>query len=58
MLPLLLATRNSNKTREFRELLGQDFEVIDLNAFAETATLEETGHTFEENATIKAIVAS
>ena len=58
MLALLLATRNSNKTREFRELLGQDFEMIDLNAFAETATLEETGHTFEENATIKAIVAS
>ena len=58
MLRLLLATRNPNKTREFGELLGKDFEVIDLNSFAEVAIPEETGRTFAENAILKAIAAS
>src|SRR5260370_10295860 len=58
MLALRVASRSAKKTREFRELLGQDFEVIDLNSFAKIAALEETGHTFEENAAVKAIVAS
>ena len=58
MLRLLLATRNPNKTREFRELLGKDFEVIDLNSFAEIAIPEESGRTFAENAVLKAVTAS
>ena len=58
MQPLLLATRNTNKTREFRELLGEDFELIDLSSFAEIAILEETGRTFAENAILKAVGAS
>jgi XTP/dITP diphosphohydrolase len=57
-MDLLLATRNQHKTREFRELLGRDFEVIDLSLFLEIAIPEETGRTFEENATLKAIAAS
>jgi len=57
-MDLLLATRNAHKTREFRELLGQAFGVIDLSSFPEIATPEETGRTFEENATLKAIAAS
>jgi XTP/dITP diphosphohydrolase len=57
-MDLLLATRNAHKTREFRELLGQAFGLIDLSSFPEIATPEETGRTFEENATLKAIVAS
>ncbi len=57
-MDLLLATRNPNKTREFRELLGQPFNVIDLSSFPEIAIPEETGRTFEENATLKAIAAS
>ena len=57
-MDLLLATRNPNKTREFRELLGQAFGVIDLSSFPEIATPEEAGRTFEENAILKAIAAS
>src|SRR6266581_8179424 len=57
-MDLLLATRNPNKTREFRELLGQAFGVIDLSSFPEIATPEEAGRTFEETAILKAIAAS
>jgi len=57
-MDLLLATRNPNKTREFRELLGQAFDVSDLSLFPEIAIPKETGRTFEENATLKAIAAS
>src|SRR5205085_8915550 len=55
---LLLAPRNAHKSREFRELLGRDIEVIDLSSFPEIAVPEETGRKFEENATLKAIAAS
>jgi XTP/dITP diphosphohydrolase len=58
MQPLLLATRNANKTREFRELLGKDFDVHDLSFFDEMAIPKESGRTFEENAILKAVVAS
>ena len=57
-MDLLLATHNAHKTREFRELLGHNFDVIDLSSFPEIAIPEETGQTFEENATLKAIAAS
>jgi XTP/dITP diphosphohydrolase len=57
-MDLLLATRNAHKTREFRELLGHDFEVLDLSSFPEIAIPEETGRTFEENAILKTIAAS
>ena len=58
MQPLLLATRNANKTREFRELLGKDFDVHDLSFFDEMAIPKESGRTFEENAILKAVAAS
>jgi XTP/dITP diphosphohydrolase len=58
MESLLLASRNANKTREFRALLGKDFDVHDLNSFHEIAISEETGLTFEENAISKAMAAS
>ncbi|MEY2555873.1 MAG: XTP/dITP diphosphohydrolase, partial [Verrucomicrobiota bacterium] len=57
-MDLLLATHNTNKTREFRELLGHNFEVIDLSSFPEIVIPGETGRTFEENASLKAIAAS
>jgi XTP/dITP diphosphohydrolase len=57
-MDLLLATHNAHKTREFRELLGHNFEVIDLSSFPKIAIPEETGRTFEENAVLKAIAAS
>jgi XTP/dITP diphosphohydrolase len=58
MQPLLLATRNANKTREFRELLGKDFDVHDLSFFDEMTIPKESGRTFEENAILKAVAAS
>jgi XTP/dITP diphosphohydrolase len=54
-MDLLLATRNTNKTREFRDLLGPAFKVVDLSAFPEIAPIEETGSTFEENARLKSV---
>jgi XTP/dITP diphosphohydrolase len=57
-MDLLLATRNPHKVREFRELLGKTFKLFDLTALPEIAIPEETGRTFAENATLKAIAAS
>jgi XTP/dITP diphosphohydrolase len=58
MQPLLLASRNANKTREFRELLGKDFDVHDLSFIDQMAIPKESGRTFEENAILKAVAAS
>jgi len=55
---LLLATRNANKTREVREILGHGWEVEDLAARPEWPDVEETGATFEENARLKAVAGS
>lgn len=58
MHQLLLATRNSQKTREFAEILGDEFEVRDLAGAADLPAVEETGLTFEENAVLKAVETS
>jgi XTP/dITP diphosphohydrolase len=58
MTTLILATRNSHKTREFAEILGGDFEVRDLSGESEAPVVEETGATFAENAALKAIAIS
>lgn len=55
MHPLLLATRNAHKTREFCEILGNEFVVRDLSAEPDAPEIEETGATFEENAILKAV---
>jgi XTP/dITP diphosphohydrolase len=55
---LLLATRNANKTREVREMLGAGWEVEDLTVRPDLPDVEETGETFEENAKLKALAAS
>ena len=54
MQQLLLATRNSHKTQEFAEILGEGFVVRDLAGSAEVPPIEETGLTFEANAILKA----
>ncbi len=52
---LLIATRNSGKLRELIELLGDvDRELVSLNDLDIHQEVEETGRTFEENATLKA----
>jgi XTP/dITP diphosphohydrolase len=58
MRQLLLATRNFHKTREFAEILGEDFIVRDLSAESGLALVEETGATFAENAILKAMAPS
>jgi XTP/dITP diphosphohydrolase len=57
-LDLLLATRNPNKTREFDELLGQEFRVRDLTPYPGIPAIREIGSSLEENAKIKALAVS
>jgi XTP/dITP diphosphohydrolase len=57
-MKLLLASRNPHKTREFRELLKKEFLIDDLNSFPQIKVAEETGATFVENATLKAVSVS
>jgi XTP/dITP diphosphohydrolase len=58
MTSLLLATRNPHKTRELAALLGPEFLVGDLTALPQIPAIEETGKTFAENATLKALTVS
>lgn len=58
VIELVLATRSTHKTREFRELLGGDFEIKDLSSNPEIVMPEETGATFEQNAVLKAVTVS
>jgi non-canonical purine NTP pyrophosphatase (RdgB/HAM1 family) len=57
-MKLLLATRNSHKTREFARLMGRAFSVRDLTSKSEVPEIVESGTTFEENATLKAVTVS
>lgn len=56
--PLLVSTRNAHKIGEIRAILGPQFLVSDLTAVPDMPEIEETGATFEENATLKAVAAS
>jgi len=58
MVRLLLATRNAHKTREFAEILGNDFQVSDLSSVRGAPEIKETGVSFDENAILKALAAS
>ena len=58
MVRLLLATRNAHKTREFAEILGNDFQVSDLSSVRGAPEIKETGGSFEENAILKALAVS
>jgi XTP/dITP diphosphohydrolase len=52
---LLIATGNSGKVKEFREMLGASrFAWSDLSAHRDVKPIEETGATFRANACIKA----
>jgi XTP/dITP diphosphohydrolase len=58
MRQLLVATHNAHKTREFSEILGNDFVVRDLSAEPDAPAIDETGSTFSENAILKAVAIS
>ncbi|MCS7166518.1 MAG: RdgB/HAM1 family non-canonical purine NTP pyrophosphatase [Gemmatales bacterium] len=56
MTRLVLGTRNPHKLAELRELLRDlPIPLLDLSQFPLAPQVEETGSTFHENATIKAI---
>ncbi len=56
---LLLATNNRGKIREYRELFRDvPFEIITPADLGVSLGAEETGATFEENATLKAVAAA
>jgi XTP/dITP diphosphohydrolase len=58
-LPLLvIATRNAHKTQEIREMIGDRYQVRDANDFTGLPQVDETGTTFLENATLKAVAIS
>jgi XTP/dITP diphosphohydrolase len=57
-MTLFLATRNPHKTREFGQLLGRNFTVRNLTSKSEIPAIAESGNTFEENATLKALAVS
>ena len=52
---VLVSTRNAHKLVEIRQILGPSFELLDLSAVPALGEVEETGETFEENATLKAL---
>jgi XTP/dITP diphosphohydrolase len=58
VIELVLATRNSHKTREIQHILEPEFRVRDLRAHPEVSEIHESGTSFEENATLKALAAS
>lgn len=54
MEKLVIATGNAGKLKEMKEMLGDLFEVVGLKEAKASATAEENGCTFAENALIKA----
>ncbi len=52
---VVVGTRNQHKLREIRQILGDvPLNLVSLDAFHDVPEVEETGHTFEENAAQKA----
>ena len=59
MCKLLLATNNAGKAAEYRQLLaGCGWELLTPGELGLRMAAEETGHTYEENATLKALEAA
>jgi len=55
---LIVATRNTHKTREIEQILGSKLTVLDLTAHPEISEIMESGTSFEENARLKATAVS
>ena len=63
MRRIVLATRNAHKVRELQaildDLIGElDLEIVGVGEFPDVADVVETGVTFAENATLKAVAAA
>jgi XTP/dITP diphosphohydrolase len=60
---VVLATRNGHKVRELRTILADlieelDLEIVGLGEFPDVPDVVETGVTFAQNATLKAVAAA
>ena len=51
---LVFATGNQGKVNEFRQMLGDDYEILSMKDIGVDIDIVEDGKTFEENALIKA----
>ena len=51
---LVFATGNQGKVNEFRQMLGDDYEILSMKDIGVDIDIVEDGKTFEENAVIKA----
>jgi XTP/dITP diphosphohydrolase len=60
VIKIVLATHNLHKVREFREMFRPltHLELLSLHPFHDYHAPEETGHTFKENAILKAMHAA
>jgi len=58
VIELVVATRNKHKAREIQHILGPEFKVRDFGAHPEVSEIRESGTSFEENATLKALAVS
>jgi XTP/dITP diphosphohydrolase len=58
MPSLLIATKNAHKTAEIRAMLGPEWNLSDLGSHPNIPAPEETGTSFAQNATLKAVEAS
>jgi len=63
MRRIVLATRNGHKVRELQTILADliadlDLEIVGLGEFPDLADVVETGVTFAQNATLKAVTAA
>ena len=55
MKTLLIATRNCGKLKEIKKLLEDlPFKIVDLSQYPSIETVEESGDTFADNASLKA----
>ena len=56
---IVIATGNADKTREFKEILGEEnYEILSMKEAGIEAEIIEDGKTFVENARIKAVAVS
>ncbi len=56
LFELVLGTHNAHKVIELRELLaGQPIQLYSLKDMPDAITVDETGRTFHDNATLKAV---
>ena len=58
MKNMTVATGNSHKTQEIRAMLGDAYDVTVLKSYPELPEVDETGATFLQNATLKAVQIS